>query len=133
MCMRRADAFVKTGMKDVGCKQSVDSSVLARPVLNDSSVYRVYELHILTTRCHSAVLSPVHIFTHPRLLPPSDQYVNVDDCWMAMNRTAEGKLTHDQTRFPSGMKALARYVHSKGLKFGLYTARCGKTCQGEYS
>ena len=57
-------------------------------------------------------------------------YVNVDDCWMAMNRTADHKLTHDPVRFPSGMKALAKYVHSKGLKFGLYSARCGNTCQG---
>ena len=40
MCMRRADAFVKTGMKDVGCKQSADPSVLARPVLNDSTRLR---------------------------------------------------------------------------------------------
>lgn len=57
-------------------------------------------------------------------------YVNVDDCWMAMNRTADGRLTHDSVRFPSGMKALANYVQSKGLKFGLYSARCGHTCQG---
>eukprot|EP01048_Picozoa_sp_COSAG05_P023435 COSAG05_NODE_5075_length_1271_cov_1.401024_2_plen_102_part_00 len=47
-----------------------------------------------------------------------------------MNRSADGKLTHDPDRFPSGMKALANYVQSKGLKFGLYSARCGKTCQG---
>ena len=37
---------------------------------------------------------------------------------MAMNRTAEGRLTHDPVRFPSGMKHLANYVQSKGLKFG---------------
>ena len=49
----------------------------------------------------------------------ADEYVNVDDCWMAMNRTADGKLTHDPVRFPSGMKALAAYVQSRGLKFGL--------------
>lgn len=49
----------------------------------------------------------------------ADEYVNVDDCWMAMNRTTEGRLTHDPVRFPSGMKALAGYVHSRGLKFGL--------------
>ena len=61
---------------------------------------------------------------------PGYEYVNVDDCWMAMNRTAEGKLTHDPVRFPSGMKALANYVQSRGLRFGLYSARCGKTCQG---
>ena len=56
--------------------------------------------------------------------------VNVDDCWMAMNRSADGKLTHDPVRFPSGMKALSKYVHERGLKFGLYSARCGHTCQG---
>ncbi len=49
---------------------------------------------------------------------------------MAMNRTVDGKLTHDPVRFPSGMKALADYIHAKGLKFGLYSARCGLTCQG---
>jgi len=58
------------------------------------------------------------------------EYVNVDDCWMAKNRTVDGKLTHDPVRFPSGMKALSKYVHGKGLKFGLYSARCGTTCQG---
>jgi alpha-galactosidase len=45
------------------------------------------------------------------------EYVNVDDCWMAMNRTADGKLTHDPVRFPSGMKATANYVQARGLKF----------------
>jgi hypothetical protein len=35
---------------------------------------------------------------------------------MSMNRTADGKLTHDPVRFPSGMKALANYVQGKGLK-----------------
>jgi alpha-galactosidase len=49
---------------------------------------------------------------------------------MAMNRTKVGKLTADPVRFPGGMKALADYVHGKGLKFGLYSARCGLTCQG---
>jgi alpha-galactosidase len=58
------------------------------------------------------------------------EYINVDDCWMAMNRTKDGKLVADPVRFPGGMKNLAQYVHSKGLKFGLYSARCSLTCQG---
>eukprot|EP01048_Picozoa_sp_COSAG05_P013592 COSAG05_NODE_1463_length_4810_cov_8.316706_5_plen_86_part_00 len=49
---------------------------------------------------------------------------------MAQNRTTEGKLTADPERFPSGISSLAAYVHSKGLKFGLYSARCGNTCEG---
>eukprot|EP00755_Sulcionema_specki_P010542 Sspe_Gene.46749::Locus_23455_Transcript_1_1_Confidence_1.000_Length_2768::g.46749::m.46749/K07407/E3.2.1.22B, galA, rafA; alpha-galactosidase len=56
------------------------------------------------------------------------EYVNIDDCWQVA-RDAQGVIVEDPTRFPSGMKALADYVHSKGLKFGLYTARGSRTCQ----
>merc|ERR1719313_2374198 len=55
-------------------------------------------------------------------------YINIDDCWQVA-RDAEGKIIPDPVRFPSGMKSLADYVHSKGLKFGLYTARGHGTCQ----
>ena len=37
-----------------------------------------------------------------------------------MFRTHDGKLQPDQRRFPHGMKALAEYVHKRGLKFGIY-------------
>eukprot|EP01046_Picozoa_sp_COSAG06_P000912 COSAG06_NODE_26_length_32102_cov_250.952911_27_plen_143_part_00 len=46
------------------------------------------------------------------------EYVNIDDCWANWNRTTAGKLAPNSTRFPSGMKTLADYVHSKGLKLG---------------
>ena len=58
------------------------------------------------------------------------EYIIIDDCWPAKNRTPEGKLQGDLKRFPSGMKALAYYVHSKGLKFGLYEDFGTKTCGG---
>ena len=57
------------------------------------------------------------------------QYVVIDDCWQ-VGRDASGRITVDADRFPSGMKALADYVHSKGLKFGLYSDAGTKTCQG---
>ncbi|MBU3895658.1 ricin-type beta-trefoil lectin domain protein [Serratia rubidaea] len=57
------------------------------------------------------------------------RYLIVDDCWMASNRDAQGQLYGDPERFPSGMKALADYVHSKGLKFGLYESPTQGTCQ----
>lgn len=38
------------------------------------------------------------------------QYVIVDDCWLAKNRSADGKLEADKNRFPSGIKALSDYV-----------------------
>ena len=45
------------------------------------------------------------------------KFVNLDDCWM-VERGADGSITPDPVRFPSGIKALVDYVHSKGLKFG---------------
>ncbi|MFF5650848.1 glycoside hydrolase family 27 protein [Streptomyces collinus] len=56
------------------------------------------------------------------------QYVVVDDCWFDPQRDAEGNLRSNPTKFPSGMKALGDYIHSKGLKFGIYQAPNEKTC-----
>ena len=55
------------------------------------------------------------------------QYVVVDDCWQG-ERDAAGRIAPDQERFPSGMKALADYVHSRGLEFGLYSDAGKFTC-----
>ncbi|MCD9020615.1 alpha-galactosidase [Cohnella silvisoli] len=57
------------------------------------------------------------------------QYVNVDDCWQT-GRDGAGNIIADPVKFPNGMKALADYVHSKGLKFGLYTDVGPMTCAG---
>jgi alpha-galactosidase len=46
-------------------------------------------------------------------------YVNIDDCWMAPERDAQGRLQPDPKRFPHGIKALADYVHSQGMKLGI--------------
>ncbi|ONF63261.1 NPCBM/NEW2 domain-containing protein [Amycolatopsis keratiniphila] len=56
------------------------------------------------------------------------QYVNIDDCWAEKNRTPDGKYEAHRTRFPSGIKALADYVHGKGLKLGIYTSAGTETC-----
>lgn len=47
----------------------------------------------------------------------------MDDCWQ-MSRDANGTIQPDPAVFPSGIAALVDYVHSKGLKFGLYTGMC---------
>ncbi len=57
-------------------------------------------------------------------------YVNIDDCWMQHDRDANGNLQVDATRFPHGMKWLGDYIHSKGLRFGIYEDAGYKTCQG---
>ena len=68
------------------------------------------------------------------------RYVNLDDCWQdgrtgaqplkpLIGRDAQGHVRSDPTNFPSGMKSLADYVHSLGLKFGLYSSNGTGTCQ----
>lgn len=57
------------------------------------------------------------------------KYVNIDDCWEAPQRDANGNLATEPTRFPHGMKWLADYVHSKGLKIGIYSSAGTGTCQ----
>ncbi len=57
------------------------------------------------------------------------QYVVIDDCWQ-VSRDENGNIVVDAKRFPSGMKALADYVHAKGLKFGIYSDAGTKTCAG---
>jgi alpha-galactosidase len=53
-------------------------------------------------------------------------YVNVDEGWL-QGRDSNGSMVYDPVKFPSGMKALGDYIHSLGLKYGLYT--CRGTCQ----
>ncbi|MDR6968773.1 alpha-galactosidase [Flavobacterium arsenatis] len=57
-------------------------------------------------------------------------YIVLDDGWMTRERDKDGNLVPDPQKFPSGMKALIEYVHSKGLKFGLYNCAGTKTCAG---
>ena len=57
------------------------------------------------------------------------QYIVIDDCWQ-VSRDENGNIVPDGQRFPSGMKALGDYIHSKGLKFGIYSDAGEKTCAG---
>src|ERR1700675_3143397 len=56
-------------------------------------------------------------------------YVNIDDCWQ-VSRDASGNIVSDAQRFPRGMKAVGDYIHSLGLKFGVYSDAGTKTCAG---
>jgi len=57
------------------------------------------------------------------------RYINIDDFW-AKGRDVNGILLASDA-FPSGMKALGDYIHSKGLLFGLYTDVGTNTCDGQ--
>ena len=63
------------------------------------------------------------------LLEAGYVYLNMDDCWHGQ-RDADGFIQADPQKFPSGIKALSDYVHSKGLKFGIYSDAGRKTCGG---
>ncbi|XP_025802327.1 alpha-galactosidase 3 isoform X2 [Panicum hallii] len=56
-------------------------------------------------------------------------YVNIDDCWSYVKRGKKDQLLPDPKTFPSGIKALADYVHGKGLKLGIYSDAGKFTCQ----
>jgi alpha-galactosidase len=68
------------------------------------------------------------LFVEKGLKAAGYQYINLDDCWAAQDRDGDGTLQPDPTRFPHGIKAVADYVHSKGLKIGIYTSAGTTTC-----
>ena len=57
------------------------------------------------------------------------EYIVIDDCWSLKERV-NGRLVPDKEKFPDGMKAIADYIHSKGLKFGMYSCAGTHTCGG---
>jgi alpha-galactosidase len=57
------------------------------------------------------------------------QYVVIDDCWQ-ISRDSAGNIVVDARNFPNGIKPVADYVHSKGLRFGIYTDAGRRTCEG---
>ncbi|WNI26278.1 NPCBM/NEW2 domain-containing protein [Streptomyces sp. ITFR-16] len=76
----------------------------------------------------SMVKGIADIFVEKGLKDAGYEYVNLDDCWAKPERDADGKLQPDPVRFPDGIKAVADYVHAKGLKLGIYTSAGTRTC-----
>ncbi len=76
------------------------------------------------------VMATADLFVSAGLKDAGYNYIVLDDGWMTMERDNNGNLVPDPQKFPHGMKALADYVHSKGLKFGLYNCAGTKTCAG---
>ncbi|CAJ1058923.1 alpha-galactosidase A [Xyrichtys novacula] len=58
------------------------------------------------------------------------EYICIDDCWPSRQRDAKGRLQAHPKRFPGGIKKLADYIHSKGLKLGIYADVGKNTCAG---
>lgn len=58
------------------------------------------------------------------------EYIVIDDCWSEKQRDSNGRLVPDRWKFPEGIKPVADYVHSNGLKFGMYSCAGTHTCGG---
>lgn len=58
------------------------------------------------------------------------EYIIIDDCWAEKVRDEQGKLVPDPKKFPNGISSFSDYVHSKGLKFGMYSCCGNMTCAG---
>lgn len=57
------------------------------------------------------------------------EFIVIDDCWQ-IGRDKKGYIIVDEEKFPSGIKKLVDYIHSKGLKFGIYSDAGTLTCAG---
>lgn len=70
------------------------------------------------------------VFVSEGYLEAGYEYIVIDDCWSLKERDANGNLVADPEKFPNGMRALADYIHGKGLKFGMYSCVGTHTCAG---
>ncbi|MEN3356956.1 MAG: alpha-galactosidase [Mycobacteriales bacterium] len=71
------------------------------------------------------------LFVSTGLKAAGYQYVNIDDCWLTHDRDpATGRLVPDPVKFPDGISGTAAYVHSLGLKLGIYEDAGTATCAG---
>ncbi len=76
------------------------------------------------------VLSTADTMVKEGLLDAGYEYLVIDDCWAEDERDRDGRLVPNREKFPHGMKYVADYIHSKGLKFGIYSSDGYLTCAG---
>ena len=76
------------------------------------------------------IFDTADIMVDKGLLAKGYEYLVIDDCWSLKERDKSERLVADPAKFPHGMKAVADYVHSKGLKFGMYSCAGNLTCAG---
>ncbi|MFF5013350.1 ricin-type beta-trefoil lectin domain protein [Streptomyces sp. NPDC001165] len=80
---------------------------------------------------HNVIEQQVDAFVSAGLPAAGYQYVNIDEGWWQGTRDSAGNITVDTSEWPGGMSAIAGYIHSKGLKAGIYTD-AGKNGCGYY-
>ncbi|CAF1464839.1 unnamed protein product [Didymodactylos carnosus] len=85
--------------------------------------------HFGCTINEKLIMAMTDVIVSSGLAAAGYEYINLDDCWQ-LSRDADEIIQADPIAFPSGIAALADYVHSKKLKFGLYSDAGFKTCDG---
>ena len=78
----------------------------------------------------TVVMETADVFVREGLKTAGYEYVVIDDLWEADERV-DGRLTWDVAKFPNGIQPVADYVHSRGLKFGIYSCAGSHTCAGK--
>jgi alpha-galactosidase len=121
---RLTSAASATSSAGQGVSQSYNGLALTPPMgFNSWYQYRC-------TISESVVLSTAEAMVSSGLAKDGYEYVNIDDCWEASTRAADGQLQADPTRFPHGIAWLASQVHAMGLKLGIYESVGTTTCEG---
>ncbi|HEY6494410.1 MAG TPA: glycoside hydrolase family 27 protein [Trebonia sp.] len=96
----------------------------SRPVMGYNTWYQ-----FRTSITESEVVRQARLLVSSGLAEAGYNCVNLDDAWMAAERTAHGELAGDVRKFPHGIGWLAGQIHDLGLRFGIYTAIGARTCQ----
>src|ERR1700709_591940 len=110
-CLQQADAQ----NNDTSSKISLTGELASLPPMGWNS-WNAFGTNI----DESSLKAIVDVYVNSGMRDAGFKYFSLDDAWMTMNRDASGNLVPDPKKFVHGMKAFADYVHSKGLKFGIY-------------
>jgi alpha-galactosidase len=107
------------------------SNVLARDGLKGPPMGFNTWNHLKCDINESIIKETADLFATSGLKDAGYEYVNLDDCWALRERDpVTNRMVADPEKFPSGLKALGEYIHSKGLKFGIYSDSGVYTCAG---
>lgn len=83
-------------------------------------------------RVNQALIDSIaNAFVSQGMVAVGYQFVNIDDCWAEASRDNNGGMVASKTDFPNGLRPVVDYVHSKGLKLGIYSDVASKTCSGQ--
>jgi hypothetical protein len=77
---------------------------------------------------YSVIKAQVDAFVAAGLPAAGYKYINIDEGWWQGTRDSAGNITVDTSEWPGGMSAIANYIHSKGLKAGIYTDAGANGC-----